>query len=268
MATITKGKTFGATESVTATKLHNLVDNATISGIVNADIDAGAAIDSTKIDLSSSGYMATGEDATITGTFTFSTAPVFSAAPDLAADSIDAITEIKSTLKSGSDSTLITGTKGTTNYTAKWNGDGDLVDGYEVLDEDDMGSDSATKLATQQSIKAYVDSAVVSMKTGTYTGDGTTSQSITGIGFQPKYVRIWNRLTVDGEGTTDMPTETTDTIMDDNVDGGAIEYAGDKMKFQTNKIISLDADGFTVHDAGEDDHPNKNGQVYNYLAFG
>jgi hypothetical protein len=56
---------------------------------------------------------------------------------------------------SGADATLITGTAGTTNSTAKWNADGDLVDGYPVLDEDDMASDSATSLATQQSIKAY-----------------------------------------------------------------------------------------------------------------
>ena len=32
------------------------------------------------------------------------------------------------------------------------------VSGTAVLDEDDMASDSATQLATQQSIKAYVDS--------------------------------------------------------------------------------------------------------------
>ena len=34
------------------------------------------------------------------------------------------------------------------------------VSGSAVLDEDDMSSNSATKLATQQSIKAYVDATV------------------------------------------------------------------------------------------------------------
>jgi len=34
------------------------------------------------------------------------------------------------------------------------------ISGTAVLDEDAMGSDSATKIATQQSIKAYVDSTV------------------------------------------------------------------------------------------------------------
>ena len=35
---ITRGQTFGVAEQITNTKLHNLVDLATISGIVNADI--------------------------------------------------------------------------------------------------------------------------------------------------------------------------------------------------------------------------------------
>jgi len=49
-----------------------------------------------------------------------------------AADAIDAITEIAAALKSGSDVTIITGTKGTDTYYAVWNADGDLVDGAGV----------------------------------------------------------------------------------------------------------------------------------------
>lgn len=48
MATITKGITFGSTEQVTATKLHNLVDLGTVTEIVNADISSSAAIADTK----------------------------------------------------------------------------------------------------------------------------------------------------------------------------------------------------------------------------
>lgn len=40
-ATISRGKTFGATETVTNTKLHQLVDNATISGIDQTNIASG-----------------------------------------------------------------------------------------------------------------------------------------------------------------------------------------------------------------------------------
>jgi len=47
----------------------------------------------------------------------------------LGADSIDAITEIASSLKSGSDGTLITGTAGTSGDLSQWDANGDLVDG-------------------------------------------------------------------------------------------------------------------------------------------
>lgn len=49
MATVTKGKTFGTTEEVTAAKLHQLVDSATVTGIVNADIGAAADIAGSKL---------------------------------------------------------------------------------------------------------------------------------------------------------------------------------------------------------------------------
>jgi hypothetical protein len=49
MATLTKGKTFTNGELVTPATIHLLVDAATISGIVNADIAANAAIADTKL---------------------------------------------------------------------------------------------------------------------------------------------------------------------------------------------------------------------------
>jgi hypothetical protein len=50
----------------------------------------------------------------------------------LGAASIDAITEIASGLKTGSDTKLVTGTDGTNGNLAVWNADGDLVDGGAV----------------------------------------------------------------------------------------------------------------------------------------
>jgi hypothetical protein len=49
MAQLTKGQNFAGAETVTATKLNNLVDNATIANIVNADISASAAIALSKL---------------------------------------------------------------------------------------------------------------------------------------------------------------------------------------------------------------------------
>lgn len=54
MATLTQGYTFGASETVTNAKLHSLVTGATITSLVNADIDAAAAIAYSKLSLSNS----------------------------------------------------------------------------------------------------------------------------------------------------------------------------------------------------------------------
>ena len=47
------------------------------------------------------------------------------------------------------------------------------VSGTAVLDEDDMATDSATQIATQQSIKAYIDSGTVTLTNKTIDADGT-----------------------------------------------------------------------------------------------
>ena len=53
------------------------------------------------------------------------------------------------------------------------------VSGSAVLDEDNMASDSATKVATQQSIKAYVDSQIDSDMDLVFAGDSGGSLQIT-----------------------------------------------------------------------------------------
>lgn len=56
MATITKGYTFGATETVTSAKLATLVDNATLANIVAADISSNAVTDIKINDVSGSKF--------------------------------------------------------------------------------------------------------------------------------------------------------------------------------------------------------------------
>jgi hypothetical protein len=87
MATLTKGKTFTSNEVVTPTKLNDLVDKATISGIVDADISASAAISQAKLatistagkvsgtaitsgNISTSGSITTSSNLSVTGTST------------------------------------------------------------------------------------------------------------------------------------------------------------------------------------------------------
>ena len=99
------------------------------------------------------------------------------------------------------------------------------------------------------------------IKTGTYTGDGSTSYAVTGIGFLPKYVRIW----LDGNAAVSTPVyekstehNTTMAVLDLDADTDTVD----------NAVIALGGDGFTVDDAGTDAHPNKNAQAYCYLCLG
>lgn len=102
--------------------------------------------------------------------------------------------------------------------------------------------------------------------TGTYTGDGTTSQAITGVGFPPKFVMI----------SPNAPSEdaytvwwTFDTLVDDMALGAAIFLQPSQANsILNNRIRSLNADGFTVSDDNLDAAPNATGAIYNYLAIG
>lgn len=125
-------------------------------------------------------------DWVFTGTATFSGAislPVGAVETDAIADDAITIGKIEDAALSGSDATLITGTAGTADYLAQWNSDGDLVNGPQILDQDDMSANSATALATQQSIKAYVDARVPFGKViafGLLNGTGTPAWALRG----------------------------------------------------------------------------------------
>ncbi len=107
------------------------------------------------------------------------------------------------------------------------------------------------------------------INTGSYTGDGATSQAITGVGFQAKYLVITRRSTIEADLGAKELIWTTDVIIDDIAAGAAInEGVTNFPGVVDNSIITLGADGFTVDDDGADEHPNKNTTVYNYLALG
>ena len=65
----------------------------------------------------------------------------------------------------GSDVSIVTGTAGTENYTAKWNADGDLVDGFEVVGSGDIASDSASEITSSQWVRTYVGATATSATT-------------------------------------------------------------------------------------------------------
>jgi hypothetical protein len=106
----------------------------------------------------------------------------------------------------------------------------------------------------------WVNIGTQRVQTGTYTGDGSTSQGITGVGFQPTMVMI--RIQCNGTLNEDPWIKH-----EDDTTTYSSQNTSPKWAAVDNCIISLDADGFTIDDAGSDQHPNKNGVVYVYIAF-
>lgn len=102
------------------------------------------------------------------------------------------------------------------------------------------------------------------IKTGTYTGDGTEGQAITGVGFRPKYVRIY------AHHVAVVAAEIYEKLDQSWGDASRTHtnIADSEHFVHVNKINSLDADGFTVDDAGTNTAPNQAGIVYDYLALG
>jgi hypothetical protein len=132
MSNYTKTTNFAAKDSLPSGNANKIVKGTEI----DTEFDNIATASATKADIAGP---------TFTGTVTIPTV-------DLNGGAIDGTTVGAST------AAAITGTTIVANTSINIAGDGATVTG--IKDEDDMSSNSATKLATQQSIKAYVDSQV------------------------------------------------------------------------------------------------------------
>ena len=98
--------------------------------------------------------------------------------------------------------------------------------------------------------------------TGTYTGDGSASQSITGIGFTPKYIIIFYLADGSSRGmvykTDDMPGSK----------GLIPNFAASQFSYKDD-MVTIDADGFTVGDGtGWANVVNIDTAAYAYVCFG
>ena len=129
MAILSKGKDFDTGEQVTATKLDNLVDNA---------IFASGAVDNVTTQINGSGQLIVKDSGVST--------------VKIADDAVTTAKILNSNVTKAKIENLA-------DYKVLGNVSGGAAAPSEVaiLDEDNMASDSATSLATQQSIKAYVD---------------------------------------------------------------------------------------------------------------
>ena len=157
MAILTKGQTFANADSVTGTKLNNLVDAAAfVPG-------ASGTTDSTSLEVNGSGRLQI-KDLGVTSAKIAASAVTTSKLPD-------------STL--ATDGVTYAKVQRVANMKVIGNVSGSLGVASEVsiLDEDNMASDSATSIPTQQSVKAYTDTkvaAVITRGTEVATTSGTS----------------------------------------------------------------------------------------------
>lgn len=172
----------------------------------------------------------------------------------------------------------------------KLDGDGDVQLSFEVQQGDLVFKQNETVIGTfdysvvQEPITTDIDNLVdtlndylftgslpttANITTGTYTGDGTTSNAITGLGFPPSYVKIVASSAADL--TANIFYETWDELNDDAPTGQGLAHtaiATLEHIYINESISSLDADGFTVSDRSINADPNAVGVTYNYVAFG
>ena len=157
MAILTKGQTFANADSVTGTKLNNLVDAAAfVPG-------ASGTTDSTSLEVNGSGRLQI-KDLGVASAKIAASAVTTSKLPD-------------STL--ATDGVTYAKVQRVANMKVIGNVSGSLGVASEVsiLDEDNMASDSATSIPTQQSVKAYTDTkvaAVITRGTEVATTSGTS----------------------------------------------------------------------------------------------
>jgi hypothetical protein len=185
MAIITTGNNFGATDAVTNTKLNNIANAATFDD----------PADETSLEKSTSG----------------------SDSGKLRIKDAGVTTDKLAT--SSSKTTGVTFAKMQHISTAKVLGrvsasEGDVEEAFDFKDEDNMSSNSATALASQQSIKAYADAAPkAQMKVNDVAGASVASDT--------ESVTLPNGLIMKF-GIVNASTSGTSVSFDDNFPNGVI----------------------------------------------
>lgn len=150
MAILSKGVNFQDGDQVTSSNLDNLVDNATfVSG-------GSGTTDDTSLEVTGTGRLAI-KDSGVSSSKIASSAVTTAKIADATGTS-DGVTFAK--IRQLESMKTIGNVTGSTAAPTQ----------VDILDEDDMSSDSATSLATQQSIKAYVDNSKAGFNPTSYSG--------------------------------------------------------------------------------------------------
>lgn len=113
-------------------------------------------------------------------------------------------------------------------------------------------------MTPQEALVNILGVGFLRVKIGKYTGDAAASKAISGVGFKPKFLLIYEMVT-NKNIILKSDQDGTKSFVQPN--GGANLYVDDQ-------VISLDSDGFTVGDGtGSVNHTNE-AQDYVYVAFG
>lgn len=111
---------------------------------------------------------------------------------------------------------------------------------------------------TDAEVLAYaLASGFPRMKIGTYTGDAAATKAITGVGFKPTFLVIYEKIDAKNLGIKTSKDTT-----------GAFAVIEAHTHYADDLIISLDADGFTVGDGTGLAAYFNEAQAYVYIAFG
>lgn len=222
MSVITAGTTFSNGEQLTADKLNLMIRNATFDN---------SAVDLTSTFVDSNGAIVVRDDG-------ITEAKIASNA--VTTNKIANSNVTKAKIENVADMKVLGNTSGSATAPQE----------VSILDEDDMASDSATSLATQQSIKAYVDNSTAGFTPSTYAGE----ESVT---LPNGLIMKWGKINPStGSNTvtygTAFPTATIN-----------VQYARFKATHSiyedNNAVTSESASGFNIYVT--------NGSAYGTLAW-
>jgi hypothetical protein len=215
MSVITTGKTFANGEQLTADKLNQVIDQATFN--------ASEAVDGSTITLIS-GAMAVNDNG------------ITEAKIDNGAVTTDKIANgnvTKAKIENVANMKVLGNTSGSDAAPEE----------VSILNENDMNSDSDTALATQQSIKAYVDSSI--------TADGTVPGHTGGVANEGEQGSISIANLIIKYGTLDANSSQTDYTFTSEFPTSIIGVnATPQENYSTSaegcSVDNLDKTGFTV----------------------
>jgi hypothetical protein len=224
MATITKGKTFVNGELVTPEKLHQMVDAATLSPLVNADISTTAAIADTKLATISTAGKVSNSATTATNANTANTIVARDASGNFSAGTITASESVFNQVKIGRGAGNIT-----TNTILGRNAFADNTIGIQNVA---IGNQALQKNTEGNGNTAIGNTSLVRNTTGSYNitvGNGTLFYNTTGTG----NIAVGNGVAynnTDGEYNTAVGND----CLKENTSGSRNVALGDRSLYNNN----------------------------------